>query len=185
MEITDNQLVKNFLEGDDSAFELLVSKYLKPIYNFLYQFTSDLSALDDITQETFIKVWKNVRRFDQNKSFKTWIFTIAKNTAYDYLKKKKAVPFSFFENSEGNNVLENISADVILPDEFLANLDSAKDFEEKLKKIQGHYRIILLLHYKDDFSLAEIAEILGKPYNTIKSQHQRALKSLKKEILRG
>jgi RNA polymerase sigma-70 factor (ECF subfamily) len=180
LDLDDKKLVENFLAGDDRAFELLVEKYLKTIYNFLRQFISDQSALEDVTQVTFIKVWKNIRRYEQKKSFKTWVFTIAKNTAFDYLKKKKTVPFSDFIDDEGNSPLENISADDILPDEMLEREDFAKDLEEKLKKIPENYRVILLMHYKEDFSLQEISQILDRSYNTIKSQHSRALQALRK-----
>ncbi|HRZ95490.1 MAG TPA: RNA polymerase sigma factor [Candidatus Moranbacteria bacterium] len=179
MDCNDNDLIENFLAGDDSAFSELVKKYLKPVYNFLYHFVTDREALDDITQETFIKAWKNIGKFDQEKKFKTWIFTIAKNTAYDWLKKKKTIPFSNFTDEEGNNKLDNIGDESILSDELLIRADSAKILEEKLKVLPDIYRIILIMHYKEDFSLQEIAKILGKPYNTIKSQHQRGLKILK------
>ena len=109
LDLDDKQLIQKFLNGSDEAFEELVGRYLKPIYNFLYQFTRDADSLDDLTQETFIKVWKNIRKFDQSKTFRVWIYSIAKNTAYDFLKKKKTVPFSFFENFEGDNKLEKIS----------------------------------------------------------------------------
>jgi RNA polymerase sigma-70 factor, ECF subfamily len=178
--VEDKQLIENFLAGDDSAFEALVKKYLKPVYNFLYHFVSDREALDDITQETFIKAWKHIEKFDREKNFKVWIFSIAKNTAFDWLKKKKTIPFSTFTDDEGNNMLENIGDDSIFPEELLNRKDSAKILEEKLKKIPDIYRVILVMHYKEDFSLQEIAKILGKPYNTIKSQHQRGLMKLKK-----
>jgi len=170
------------------AFEQLLQRYLKPIYNFLYQITRDSAALDDLTQETFIKVWKNIARFDQSKIFKVWIFAIAKNTAYDFLKKRKTIPFSFFENGEGNSFIENIAGgrfplgqngDHAAPGDILEKLDLEKDIEEVLNKIPVHYRTILVMRYKEDFSLKEIAEILRKPYNTVKSQHQRALRALK------
>jgi RNA polymerase sigma-70 factor (ECF subfamily) len=182
MERSDKQLIEAFLSGDDAAFEELVKKYLKPVYNFLYQLTGDSSALDDLTQVAFIKAWKNIKRFDRERNFKTWIFTIAKNTAYDYLKKKKTTPFSFFEDSSGANRLENIGEDKSLPDEILIKVQSAEELDEKLKKIPDQYRIILVMRYKDDLSLQEIAEILVLPYNTVKSQHQRALARLKKEL---
>lgn len=179
----DKQLIDTFLAGDDSAFSELVKKYLKPVYNFLYHFVRDREALDDITQETFIKVWKNIEKFDKSRNFKVWIFSIAKNTAYDFLKKKKTISFSTFTDDEGNNRLDNISEDSVLPDEILIRADNAKILEEKLKEIPDIYRIILIMHYKEDFSLREIAKILGKPYNTIKSQHQRGLAKLKETFL--
>lgn len=178
----DKQLIADYLNGDDSAFEALLNKYLKPIYNFLYQLTNNVPQTEDLTQETFIKAWKNIRKFDQSKSFKTWLFTIAKNTAFDYLKKKKTIPFSFFEDSDGNNKLEEISEESILVDELMEKKDLAENLEAKLKRIPEQYGIILKLRYKEDFSLGEIAEILGKPYNTIKVYHQRALARLKKAL---
>jgi RNA polymerase sigma-70 factor, ECF subfamily len=184
MDQSDKQLIENFLAGDDSAFSELVKKHLKSVYNFLYHFVRDREALDDITQETFIKAWKNIEKFDRERNFKVWIFSIAKNTAFDYLKKKKTIPFSTFTDDEGNNRLDNISEDSILPDEILIRADSAKILEEKLKKIPDIYRVILLMHYKEDFFLREIAKILGKPYNTIKSQHQRGLTKIR-ELFQG
>ncbi|PIP26616.1 MAG: hypothetical protein CO140_03980 [Candidatus Moranbacteria bacterium CG_4_9_14_3_um_filter_40_7] len=183
MPLEDKQLIEDFLSGDEAALNQLVKKYLKPVYNFLYYFTREKAELDDLTQIAFIKAWKNLKKFDREKSFKTWIFTIAKNTAYDFFQKKKTLPFADFTDEEGNNKLENISDENILPDEILERKNLAEELEKKLEKIPEHYRIILTLRYKEDFSLQEIAEILGKPYNTIKSRHQRALTSLKKVLL--
>jgi RNA polymerase sigma-70 factor (ECF subfamily) len=182
MQDNDKKLIHNFLRGDEAAFALLMKIYLKPIYNFLYQLSGDFSAIDDLTQETFVKVWKNRRRFDEKKSFKTWIFTIAKNTAYDYFKKKKTIPFSRFLDEDGNNKLENVAEQSILPDEILARKDIAQELEKKLKEIPEKYRLLLTLHYKEDFSLTEISQILKIPYNTIKSNHGRALKALKERF---
>lgn len=177
---SDEKLIHKFLAGDDSAFEIILKRYLKPIYNFLYRLTGERSAIDDLTQETFLKAWKNIERVKSGQKFKTWLFTIAKNTAFDHLKRKKTVPFSRFLDAQDNNPLENISEDQILPDEILEKEDLANNLEEKLKKIPAGQRIILLMHYKEDFSLQEIAAILEKPYNTIKSQHQRGLVNLRK-----
>jgi RNA polymerase sigma-70 factor (ECF subfamily) len=180
MVVEDKELIERYLNGDGSAFSDLLDAYLKPTYNFLYRFTGDAAATDDLTQETFIKAWKNMKRFDRSKNFKTWLFTIAKNTAFDYLKKKKAIPFSSFTNEEGNNYLENIGEEVALPDELLERADLAREFTGKLKQLPKQYELILVMRYKDDFSLMEIADILDLPYNTVKSQHVRALAGLKK-----
>lgn len=183
MEKSDRQLIREFLGGSDPAFKNLLKKYLKPVYNFLYQLAGDKSALDDLAQETFIKAWKNMCSFDQGKNFKAWLFAIAKNTAYDYFKKKKTIPFSMFADEEGGNKLENIPEDEILPPELLEKADAAKELEAALSKIPDRYRIVLLMRYKDDFSLQEIAGILNLSYNTIKSRHQRGLKALRRIFL--
>jgi len=175
----DRKIIEEFLEGDEDSFNILVNRYLGPIYGFLFQMVRDASVCDDLAQETFVKAWKNMGKFDNGKSFKTWIFTIAKNTAYDFFKKKKTIPFSNFYDENGNNKLENFSDGNILPDEILNRKDIAKEMEEKLKEIPKKYQVILTLHYKEDFSLQEISEILKVPYNTIKSGHSRALGKLR------
>jgi len=185
MEISDKKLIQDFLRGDEQSFAVLVNRYLKMVYNFLYQITKDRNILDDLTQETFLKAWKNLKKFDTEKNFKTWLFTIAKNTALDYFKKKKTVPFAWFENDEGYNKLENIEDEEKNLEELIGKKELEKNLEEKLNQLSADYRLLLLLRYKDGFSLQEIGDILGRPYNTIKSQHQRALASLKKEILNG
>lgn len=182
MENSDNQLVENFLSGDEPSFEFLLGKYLKPIFNFLFQMTRDASVSEDLAQDTFIKAWKNISRFNQEKKFKTWLFTIAKNSAYDYFKKKKTISFSRFTDEEGNNKLENISGKVIISDEILAQKDIEKYVVKALQKMPEKYGAILTLCYKEDFTLVEAAEILGEPYNTVKSRHNRALKILRKEL---
>ncbi len=184
MEKNDQQLVADFLAGDDASFELLVKKYLKPAYNFLYRLTGgDVALTDDLTQETFLKAWKNIKRYDLEKNFKVWIFAIAKNNARDTWKRKKTLPFVLFENSDGYNKLDEVAEEKPLPDEILERIESAGELDVKLKKLPKKYQTILLMRYKDDLSVTEIAEVLAIPYNTVKSQHQRALGLLKNEIL--
>ena len=179
MDISDKKLVENSLAGDNEAYAELLNRYLKPVYNFLQTFIRDPEVLDDLTQITFIKAWKNLKRFDPEKNFKTWIFVIAKNTAYDFFRKKKTLPFSAFANEEGNNYLENVATDEILPQEILEKVEQEKNFDEKINELSDHYRNVLLLHYKENISFKEISQILDIPYSTIKSRHQRALAKLK------
>jgi RNA polymerase sigma-70 factor, ECF subfamily len=179
----ENNLIEKTLSGDEDAFAEIVKVYLDQIYNFVFRLTGDRDAAEDLAQVTFVKAWKNLKRFDQKRSFKTWLFTIAKNTAYDFLKKKKEIPFSSFSDEEGESWLENVADETDLPDEIMERKDIAEEFEKILEKIPVHYRAILLLHYKEDFSFHEIAEILGESYNTIKSRHQRGLGKLKRDFI--
>lgn len=176
MDLNDNELINKYLAGEDEAFEHVLKKYLKPIYNFLYRLTHDKTTAEDLAQVTFFKAWKSLRRFDQSKNFKVWLFTIAKNTAYDSFRKKKALPFSHYTDENGNNKLENIIDGGSSPNDLLEKKDLAHQLFHLLEKIPLHYRAILLLRYKQGFSLKETAAILKKPYNTVKSRHQRALK---------
>ncbi|MDQ5961359.1 MAG: polymerase sigma-70 factor, subfamily [Patescibacteria group bacterium] len=184
MNPTDSELLKRHQEGDSDAFPLIMKAYLKPIYHFAFHFTREEGSAEDIVQETFIKAWKHLDRFNAEKKFKTWIFAIAKNTAYDYLKKKRAIPFSSFEDDDGENPIEAIDDEKLLPDSLFEKKEIAATLAQALEQISPPNRAILTLRYLEDFSLEEISEILDEPYNTIKSRHGRALKSLKDVILR-
>src|SRR3989338_6167993 len=111
MNRSDQQLIADYIAGDEKSLKLLVRRYLKPIYSFTYRYVGGGQDAEDGTQEVFIKIWRHIKRFDQNKSFKTWIFAIAKNTAIDFLKKKRAILFFDFENGEGENMLTETLAD--------------------------------------------------------------------------
>lgn len=178
----DKDLIVQYIAGDERAFEQLLRKYMTPLYGFVFQFVRDQSVAEDLTQEAFVRAWKNIRQFDQNKQFKTWLYAIAKNATYDYFKKKKSIPFSSFQNEAGENTLEAVDDESPLPDELLERKDAVEELERVLLRLPEIYRTLLLLAYKEDFSLMEIAEIFGISYNTVKSRHQRAIKALKKEF---
>ena len=179
----DETLVCQYLSGDKASLEVLIRQYLKPIYNFVYKYVGNSQEAEDITQEVFVKVWRNLKKFDQQKSFKTWIFSIAKNTAIDSLKKKKVIPFSEFENEYGENtILETLADPAPLPQELLEQQGMAQILSSAMDKLVPKYRMVLFLRYNDHFNFREIAESLGEPLHTITSRHRRALVKLR-EVL--
>ncbi len=180
MNTSDEKLVQNFRGGDEMALEKLIERYLKPLYGFVFQLVRDEQSAQDIVQEVFVKMWKHLSSFDQNKKFSTWIYAIAKNTACDWLKKKKALPFSVFEIADGSNLLEFIEDQNPLNSvELWQKMDNSQDAQQFLDTLSPEHKTILLLHFQQGFSLAEIAEILGAPSNTIKSQFRRTILFLK------
>lgn len=184
MEHDDRYYVVRTRLGDGESFGTLLARYTKPVYRFLFYFVRDKDTLEDLTQETFIKAWKNLARFDETKSFKVWLFAIAKNTALDFLKKRKEIPFTLFENDEGERVMKDVPDEAFLPDEIFARKDAVKELEKKLEEISPDHKALLTLRYREDLSLSEIAEVFGEPYNTVKSRHQRAIRSLKDAYLK-
>lgn len=176
MDKTDAKLIAEYLSGDGSAFKQLVERHLKHVYNFLYRLTGNAQDADDITQEVFLKVWKNLRKYKSDHSFKSWLFRIARNAAYDLLRKKKNMVFSDFENQDGENpLLDNITDLNPLPDELVAQAEK-KDFVGSiLQQLSPKYREVLLLHYNEHLTFEEIGQVLDKPIDTVKSQHRRAL----------
>ncbi len=181
MDKTDQQLVTEHLDGDEKAFHGILKRYLKPIYAFIYRLTDNQDMSEDIAQDTFIKVWKNLDKYDTKYSFKTWLYTIAHNTTLDWLKKKKAIVFSSFEDSEGENYFTTSLADnTLLPDELFLQEENKKLLTESLDKLPLLYKEILTLHYQQELSFIEIAHIVNKPLETIRSQHRRGLILLRK-----
>lgn len=177
---SDEQLIAQYLKGDEESLEFLIKKYLQPIYSFVSRYVGSEKDAQDLTQEIFLKVWKNLKKYDPQRNFKTWIFSIAKNASIDFLKKKKTLPFSTFENDEGENFLIDSLVDPApLPGEILERKDLAQILSLAMEKLTPKYRMVLLLRYNDHFTFREIAETLDEPIHTVKSRHRRALIKLK------
>jgi RNA polymerase sigma-70 factor, ECF subfamily len=176
VETNDNELVESYLQGDESSLKTLIDRYTSPVYNFIFRLCGENDCAD-LTQETFIKVWKNLKKFDQGASFKAWLFSIARNTSIDFLRKKRSVLFSDFDNNE--NFEQSLPDNGPSVEEISTLAEDKKILDEAISKLPFHYRTVLLLHYVEGFTFKEIGEILDKPLNTVKSHHHRALAELK------
>jgi len=168
-EKADAQLVGQYLNGDEKSLEILIKKYLKPIYGFVYKYTGNAQEAEDLTQEVFVKMWRHLKKYNKNKSFKTWLFSIAKNTCIDWLRKKKTIPISELkERGENDNFFEQVSISQLL--------------QSATNNLLPKYQTVLSLYYNDNLNFREIAEKLNEPLDTIKSRHRRALIILKKHL---
>ncbi len=167
------------------GFEEIITEYLKLVYNFVYRFVGDQAMAEDITQETFVKVWKNLKKFNQKQNFKTWIFTVARNTAIDWLRKKRNITFSELDRNleEGKiSFEENIVNLEPLPDEVFEKKELVQKLEKILSQIHPDFREIIILHHTEEMTFEEVARIVGKPVNTVKSQYRRALHQIRNLI---
>ena len=182
MDYSNEQLIVNYLKGDEKSLEILIENHLKPIYGFVYRYVNNSQEAEDITQEVFLRTWRNLKKFNHKKgNFKTWIFTIARNAALDFLKKKKVASFSDFVNEEGESALVETLADPNpLLNEILERAEDAKNFNLILGKLPVAYQTLLSFYYNEQFNFREIAEVLNEPINTIKSRHRRAILMLRK-----
>lgn len=187
MEKEDKELIEEFLNGDKKSLEVIVSRYLKSVFNYVFRVTGNTGETEDIVQEVFIKVWKNIKKFNPDQNFKTWLFVIARNTTIDWLRKKKSILFSELDSGkdEGSDkTFEETLPDIEpLPDEIFMKKEIKKELERALTKIRPDFREIMLLHYTENLTFQEISIITKKPLNTIKSQHRRGLESLRKLIV--
>lgn len=179
-EMADNRLVAEALSGDKKSLEILMARYLSPVYGFVYRMTKGSRETEDIVQETFVKAWKKLKSFDRQKSFKVWIFAIAKNAAIDHLRKRHPIPFAEFENDQGENWIEKTVEDSApLPSELFERKQLKRELEAALGKLSPKSRMAVLLHYQDHLTFDEIGEILGEPLHTAKSRVRRALIALR------
>ncbi len=185
LENSDENLVKKYLKGDKNSLDVLVKRYFRQIYFFVLKYAGTPQDSEDITQEVFLKVWRHLKGFDQKKSFRAWIFTIAKNTALDFLKKKKEIPFSKFEDNEGRNfLLDTLAGNLISPAELAEKKDIFRELNFVVKKFSLKCQKIFSLRYDRQFSFREIADEMGEPISTIKSRHRRAIKNIEKIIIK-
>lgn len=181
MDKSDENLVREYLDGDEEPFHFLIERYTDLIYNFVFRFAGKDNA-SDIVQDVLIKAWRHIKSFDIKKaSFKTWIFTIARNTTTDYLRKRKMVVFSSLDKEE-EIFADNIEDDVILPDEALIKLEDKEFLNSLLDKLPAHYKEVLVLYYQEEMTFNEIGQLLKKPLNTVKSYHHRALILLREMV---
>jgi RNA polymerase sigma-70 factor (ECF subfamily) len=174
---TDKQLIINYLKGDEKALEILIKRYLKSIYSFAFRFVGNGQEAEDITQEVFIKMWRNLKKFKKNGRFKNWLFTIAKNACFDFLREKKKISIlsleDYFYLVDSKN----------LPKEIFEKESLKEKIQKLLERLSFKTKEVLNLYYAGGLTFREIAEISGESINTVKSRHKRALAKLR-EILK-
>lgn len=184
-EKTDAALVRAVIEGDENAFAEIVERHMSAVYKFAYRYVRDPAQAEDVTQEAFLRTWKNLKKFDDSRNFKTWLFAIAKNVALDFLKKKK--PIAFSQISEEEERLDAMLAPYIgtaeLPDAAFERVSTRADLARAMGALPPAYRTVLAMRYNDNLKFREIAETLGEPIDTVKSKHRRGLVLLRKIII--
>lgn len=181
----DEKLITEYLLGNEKSLELLIRRYLKPVYGFVHRHTNNPQEAEDITQEVFIRMWRNIRKFNRKKSFKTWIFSITKNASIDFLRKKKAIAFSEFENEKGRNIILEKIAVVCEPlEEIISNKILSESLSSVSENLSSRTRTIFNYRYHKNLTFREIADILGESINTVKSRYRRGVIEIKRLVIK-
>jgi RNA polymerase sigma-70 factor (ECF subfamily) len=179
-EESDRDLILSYRDGGDDPFPLLQKKYIDVVYAFILRMTNDQHLAEDATQQTFVNVWRKLETFNTEKRFLSWVLAIARNATIDLLRKKRSVPISFFDTTDGNNILLDTTPDLApLPDEIFARKELGQELLLALATLTFSEREILTLHYESGLTFDDIGEILARPKNTVKSIHRRALQKLR------
>jgi len=182
MDRSDTELVIAYKNGDMPAFNELVERHISRIYAFALRLSGDPHVAEDVTAETCIKVWKHIDSFDETKRVMPWIFTIARNTAFDFFRKRKDIAFSHMaQGSEHEGDFEETISDGADSAEIVFDQKLSKEYlEQSLRQISLEKRTIVLLHDIEGLTFDEIAQMLDKSLNTVKSVYRRTLLGLQK-----
>ncbi len=175
------QIIINAQKGDLLAFEQIVFALEKLIFNYLFRLLGSKSDAEDAVQDTFIKVYKNLKTYQPEKKFSTWVFAIAINTAYDSLRKRKYVIETDLTKALDLKDETKLGEDPYYTAEREVNAQIVQKHLNQLKPVQKN---LVLLYYYKDFSLQEIADLLKMPLGTIKTNLFRAREELK-ELITG
>jgi RNA polymerase sigma-70 factor (ECF subfamily) len=184
--VTDNDLVQAFLEGEESAFRQLVSRYKDPIINYANSMINDYDTAVDLAQETFIRVYRNATRYERKYQFSTWIYKIATNLAIDEIRNRKRRGRFFFmnvfPNYERNAVPLEISDGKPAHDETLLGQELSRALSSAIACLPEKYRTAFVLKEVQELSYPEIAAILKTSEGTIKSRLHRAKILLREKL---
>ena len=175
--VFDENLIVAAKRGSLKAFDAMVSFYQAAIYNHLYRLLGNSDDALDLTQDTFIKVYKNRSKIDTDKNFRAWLYKIATNTAYDWLKKQKRLP----KTQEIDEAAEFETNELSLSYYSIEQINNL-DLENALKSLKSGHESVIRLYYQQGFSYVEISEILQIPLNTVKTNISRAKAELLKKI---
>jgi RNA polymerase sigma-70 factor (ECF subfamily) len=163
--IPAGQLVRQATGGDLDAFEELIHRLQRRVYGFAYQHLRDADEAHDLAQEIFVKLYRNLGRYDPERPFEPWFWKLAANTSINYRRKRVAVP----AESEDTAGLEPTPQHDPILIEALAQLDPA-------------YRLPILLHYYADLSLEQVSQTLSLTIPALKSRLHRARAQLRNSL---
>ncbi|WP_250645599.1 RNA polymerase sigma factor [Salidesulfovibrio onnuriiensis] len=173
----EREIVHCVLQGDVQAFEALVLRYQKPLYNLALRATGNEDAAADLTQEAFTRAYAQLERFDRKKRFFPWLYTIAVNVVRDHLRKKGRERVMGVEDPEG-----------MAARAWSGDRDAMQDHMElkrlvrEMENLPLDYREALVLRFRQDFSMKEIAQALGIGLSGAKMRVSRGLQMLRKRL---
>jgi RNA polymerase sigma factor (sigma-70 family) len=183
--MNDELLIKDFIAGNVAAFNTLVWRYEKPIYNFTLRYLGDADQAKDTMQQCFIRAFKSIRKLKDHTKFSTWLYQIATNLCKDELKRNKYTTYALAD-SPRNDDADNRQDWVILadhshnPGQYVPREDLTRLLHRALMSIPEEQRIVIIMKQYHDLKFVEIAEILKTPTNTIKSRMYSGLEALQK-----
>ena len=185
IDIDEKKVVKRAAKGDADAFEQLVLTYQTPIYNLCLRMTGNPEDAADLSQEAFIKAWKNLAGFQFESAFSTWLYRLASNACLDFLRSMKRRPQLSLtvEDDDGEAQTIDLPDPSATPEEAAVAKEEREALTRAMLSLDEQQRQILTLRAINDLSYAEIAGILGVKEGTVKSRLARSRDALRKILL--
>ena len=174
----DRALVELVLQGDNIAFEYLFERYKEAIHRLFIQRTNNPLDADDLLQETFIKVYINIHRYNPAYTFGQWVYTIARNTFIDFVRRRQ-------EDLPIDDRFTSPASSAPTPEESVINLQQRTQIEHYLERLTPRYRQLILMRFFEEYSYEEIAAKLSLPLGTVKTQIHRAREQMCRLIAQG
>ena len=176
--LSDSDLVVRFLDGETRRFQQLVDRYEQRMVNFIQRSIGDRQRAEDLAQETFIRVYRHIHRFDTSRKFSTWIYTIASNLAKNELRNRSRSPLVLFQTltsswDDDHRPLQ-FEDSSMSPDDMFRKRNLQELVEKAAEQLPPHHREVFILREMEGKSYEEIAEITDTQLGTVKSRLNRA-----------
>jgi RNA polymerase sigma-70 factor (ECF subfamily) len=181
--VTDEELLAQSLDGDLSAFEVIVNRYKDRLYNFVLRFVKDKQTAEDIVQDTFLRAYRNRESFQAVAKFSTWIYTIAGNLAKSELRRRKRWRFlSVGVQNEDTGATFELPDTSATPDANTETMLAESRIQEAIARLPDRYREAVILRDIEGLDYDEISQIIGCPLGTVKSRINRGRLRLQEEL---
>jgi RNA polymerase sigma-70 factor (ECF subfamily) len=177
--VQENELIARILQGQRDDYAILVEKYKKPIFNLTYWMTGNRQDADDLAQETFLRAYLKLHRFDRQQRFFPWLYAICLNLTRSHLRKKKDHPTHRIESVVGNDEETPLSSSENNTERDIIAQERCVSLRETLLQLNAEDREVIVLRYFDERSLEDIAEIAGITLSAAKMRLYRGLEKMK------
>ena len=177
-------LVRRCLAGDEKAYRELVERYQAQIYSLALRMVRRAEDAEDLTQETFVRMFRALARYDPERPFAAWLFTIASRLCIDHIRRRKVSPISLTQRERDSEEEYQIEVEDpgLKPDEVTTHAEEERRTADLIAGLPPHYRIVVILRHQQDLSYEEIAEALHMPLGTVKARIHRARALLRAKI---
>jgi RNA polymerase sigma-70 factor, ECF subfamily len=184
---SDNELMFELQSGGNLALDIIIERWEAPIKSFIYRFTQDVEWVEELSQETFVKVYMNANRYDLNRKFAPWIYTIASNLCRNLLRWKSRRPRiaqsleeTIDHPERDQSVLEDPNSQN--PCETIVREEGCSQIRDSIAELPDHLRAAIILYYYQGMTYSEIAEVLNCSIRGVETRLYRARKTLKQKI---